>query len=242
MAEIDVGLSEKLALACNILALEGHGNLTLGHVTARRPGQTYLHMNPHDLGLEEITPQDIIIIDFEGNKLVGSGRKHSEYPIHAEIYKVYPHINCVIHTHPFYSIIAGATEGTIKTISHEGSLFAGIPVFVETTMLIRTPSLGEAVARCLNGHRALLMRNHGVVVTGESIEEATVYAVLLERAARLQVMASQIRSLRTSTPLESEGKEEQVFYPKNIGNFWDYFVRKLQRHSGGFRNNEPSEL
>lgn len=240
MPEVDAELSEKLELACNILAMGGHGNLTLGHVTARRPVQTYLHMNPHDLGLEEITTQDIIIIDFEGNKLLGSGRKHSEYPIHTEIYKMYPHINCVIHTHPFYSTVVGATDGTIKAINHEGSLFAGIPVFVETTLLIRTPSLGQSVARCLNGHRALLMRNHGVVVTGASIEEATVYAVLLERAARLQVVASQVGSLSTSAPLETEGKREQVFYPKNINNFWDYLVRKLRRHFGELRNNEAS--
>lgn len=236
MPEVDAELSEKLALSCNILAMGGHGNLTMGHVTARKLGQTYLHMNPHDLGLEEITSQDIIIIDFEGTKLVGSGRRHSEYPIHTEIYKMYPHINCVIHTHPFYSIVVGATEGTIKTISHEGSLFAGIPLFVETTLLIRSPTLGKAVARCLNGHRALLMRNHGVVVTGASVEEATVYAVLLERAARLQVTASQIGSLSTSTPAETEGKGEQVFYPKNINNFWDYLVRKLRSHAGEMPN------
>lgn len=236
MPEVDIELSEKLALACNILAMGGHANLTMGHVTARKPGQTYLHMNPHDLGLEEITSQDMIIIDFEGTKLVGSGRRHSEYPIHTEIYKMYPHINCVIHTHPFYSIVVGATEGTIKTISHEGSLFAGIPVFVETSLLIRTPALGSAVARCLNAHRALLIRNHGVVVTGASVEEATVYAVLLERAARLQVIASQVGALSTSTPLETEGKGEQVFYPKNIDNFWDYLVRKLQSHVGELRN------
>lgn len=230
MPEADIELSEKLALACNILAMGGHGNLTLGHASARRSGQTYLHMNRHDLGLEEITSEDMIIIDFEGNQRGGAGRAHSEYPIHSEIYKMYPHINCVIHTHPFYSIVVGATEGTIRTISHEGSLFAGIPVFVETSLLIRTPALGEAVARCLNGHRALLMRNHGVVVTGASVEEATVYAVLLERAARLQVTASQIGSLSTSTQAETEGKGEQVFYPKNINNFWDYLVRKLQKN------------
>ncbi|NIS61925.1 MAG: class II aldolase/adducin family protein [Proteobacteria bacterium] len=230
MPEVDAELSEKLALSCNILAMGGHGNLTMGHVTARKPGQTYLHMNPHDLGLEEITSQDIIIIDFEGTKLVGSGRRHSEYPIHTEIYKMYPHINCVIHTHPFYSIVVGATEGTIRTISHEGSLFAGIPLFVETALLIRTPELGEAVARCLNGHRALLMRNHGVVLTGASIEEATIYAVLLERAARLQVTASQVGKLTSSTPSEIEGKGEQVFYPKNINNFWEYLVRKLRKN------------
>ena len=229
MPVIDIELSEKLTISCNILAQEGHGNLTMGHVTARRADQPYLHMNPHDLGLEEITPDDIILIDFNGNQLQGSGRRHSEYPIHTEIYKMYPQINCVIHTHPFYSIIVGATEGTIKPISHEGSLFAGIPLFEETSLLIRTPALGRAVAQCLDGRHAMLMRNHGVVVVGESIEAATVYAALLERAAKMQVMASQVGPVQTSSSVESEGKGEQVFYSKNIYGFWNYFVRNLRK-------------
>lgn len=232
MPEVDVELSEKLAISCNILAMEGHGNLTMGHVTVRRPGQNYLHMNPHDIGLEEVTPGDTIIIDLEGNQLFGSGRNHSEYPIHTEIYKMYLDINCVIHTHPFYSIIIGATEGTIKAINHESSLFAGIPIFAETTLLIRSTQLGQALARSLKGHHSLLMRNHGVVVTGTSIEEATIYAVLLEKAAKMQVTASQIGPLTTSTSEETTGKVEQVFYPKNIRNFWNYFVRKLKKDNG----------
>ena len=229
MPEIDGTLSKNLALSCNILAERGHANLTMGHVTARMPDQDHLHMNPHDLGLEEIKPDDVIIIDFEGSKLVGEGRKHSEFPIHTEIYKLYPQINCVIHTHPFYSLILGATADTIKTLSHEGSLFAGIPVFTETALLIRSTELGQAVARSLNGQRAVLLRNHGVVVAGTSIEEATVYAVLLERAAKLQVLASQAGSFHSCSDSDVEGKGEQVFYAKNIKEFWDYFVRKLQK-------------
>jgi L-fuculose-phosphate aldolase len=228
MPQIDFELAEKLAVSCNILAAEGHGNITLGHVTVRRPEHTHLHMNPHDIGLEEVTPQDAIVIDLDGNKLLGSGRVHSEYPIHTEIYKTYPHINCVVHTHPFASIIVGATDGTIIPISHEGSLFAGIPLFDETSLLIRSSSLGQAVAKKLKGHRSLLLRHHGVVVIGTSVEEATVCAVLLERAARLQVAASQIRSLAGSSMPEINKKAEQVFYPKNIKNFWNYYVRKLK--------------
>ncbi len=229
MPEIDGTLSKNLALSCNILAERGHANLTMGHVTARMPDQNHLHMNPHDLGLEEIKPDDVIIIDFDGNKLIGEGRKHSEFPIHTEIYKLYPQINCVIHTHPFYSLILSATADTIKTLSHEGSLFAGIPVFAETALLIRSTELGQAVARSLNGHRAVLLRNHGVVVAGTSIEEATVYAVLLERAAKLQVLASQAGSFHSCSDSDVEGKDEQVFYAKNIKEFWDYFVRKLHK-------------
>jgi len=227
MMQIDTELSQKLALACKILVMTGHGNLTMGHITARRPGNEFLHMNPHDLGLEEMGPEDMIIIDFEGNQLAGAGRKHSEFPIHTEIYKKHPHINCVIHTHPFYCIALSAAGHTIQTISHEGSLFSNLPVFKETSLLIRSSELGRKVADALGEHRALLLQNHGVAVAGTSIEEATVYAALLERAAKLQVTALQIGSLTATPDKESAGKGEQVFYSKNIQEFWSYYVRKL---------------
>jgi len=229
MPQIDTDLSRKLALACKILVMTGHGNLTMGHITARQPGDEFLHMNPHDLGLEEMGPADMILIDFDGNQLAGTGRRHSEYPIHTEIYRKHPRINCVIHTHPFYCIALSAAGHSIQTISHEGSLFNNIPVFQETSLLIRSAELGGKVADALGEHRALLLQNHGVVVAGTSVEEATVYAALLERAARLQVTALQIGDLTATTGKESAGKGEQVFYSKNIIEFWNYYVRRLAR-------------
>jgi len=207
--------------------MTGHGNLTMGHITARRPGDEFLHMNPHDLGLEEMAPDDMILIDFEGNQLAGKGRKHSEFPIHTEIYKRNPHINSVIHTHPFFCIALSAAGHTIQTISHEGSLFNNLPVFEETSLLIRSPELGNKVAQAMGKQRAVLLQNHGVVVAGTSVEEATVYAALLERAAKLQVTALQIGALAATGDRESAGKGEQVFYSKNITEFWNYYVRRL---------------
>lgn len=229
MPQTDPEISKKLALACKILVMEGHGNLTMGHITARIPGQAYLHMNPHDKGLEEMTPEDMILMDFEGNVVFGAGRKHSEFPIHTEIYKMYPRINCAIHTHPFYSIVLSTAGHSIQTISHEGSLFTNIPVFQETSLLIRSSELGRKVAETIGEHRAILLQNHGVVVVGESIEEATVFAALLERAAKLQVTALQIGTLSATGDKESAGKGEQVFYSKNIYEFWNYYVRKLKK-------------
>lgn len=227
MDTIDSELAKHLSLSCKILADAGHDNLTMGHVTARKPGDDCMHMNAHDLGLGEIEPANVLLIDLNGKVLGGSGRKHSEYPIHSEIYKAYPNINCVIHTHPFYSIIVGATDGHIKAISHEGSIFAGIPLFKKTSLLIRSPESGRSVADCLEGHRAMLMQNHGIVTVGESIEEATVYAVLLERAAKIQVAAATMGPVQESSAHEAAGKQGLVFYPRNIKGFWEFLLRNL---------------
>jgi len=229
MDSLDPQLTAQLSLSCRILAAAGHDNFTMGHVTARRPGSDCMHMNAHDLGLGEIEPADVLLLDLDGKVLAGTGRKHSEYPIHSEIYRAYPNINCVVHTHPFYSIIAGATDGRIRAVSHEGSLFAGIPLYTQTSLLIRSPEAGRSVADRLQGHRAMLMQNHGIVTAGESIEEATVYAVLLEKAAKMQVSAAMAGPVKESSTHEAAGKKGQVFYPANIKGFWDFLVRNLPK-------------
>lgn len=227
MPEVESSLAEKLALACHILATGGHSDQIFGHVTAREPYQSYLYIIPAGISLEEASADDIIVIDLEGNILAGSGRRPSEYPIHTEIYKMYPNINSVIHTHPFYSIIVGATMGMIKPVSHEGVLFTDVHVFTETTELIRTSADGQAVARALNGKQVLLLRNHGVVVTGDSIEQATVYALLLEKAAKIQIIAHLLGSYNFSPQEEIPHKIEQCYSDEIIKSLWNYYVRKL---------------
>jgi len=219
----------KLALACNIVAAEGHGDISLGHLTARLPGEDRIYMKPSGLGLEEITADDIIVIDLDGNKLEGERKRHGEYPIHTEIYRRRPEINCVVHTHPLYCTALGASGATIRPVSHEGVLFAQAPVFRDTTMLICEPAQGRAIAECLGQHNALLMQNHGVVVVGTSIEQATVYAALLEKAARAQLLASAFGNPVWTPDEEVPLKAKQIYHPDNIQTFFDYYARKLER-------------
>lgn len=229
MPEIDVVLAEKVAIACNILAMGGHNDLTLGHLSARNPGQSYMHMKPSGMGLDELSPQDVILIDMDGNMLAGKGKRHQEYPIHTEIYKMYPQVNCVIHSHPFFSIIISASKEPLRPINHDGVLFDDLPIFKETGALIKTPEQGREVAKCLRGRKAMLMTNHGVVVTGSTVEEATLHALFLEKASRLQVMASLMGEFAWSSPEEVQIKKEECYSPALMQSFWDYLVRKVRR-------------
>lgn len=226
-------MAAKLVLACNILAAEGHSDITLGHVTSRLPGDYRVYMKPSGLGLEEVTAEDIIMIDLDGNLLAGNRKRHSEYPIHTEIYRQRPEVNCVVHTHPPYATALGATGETIRPVSHEGVLFSGVPIFQETTRLIRRPEQGRAVARCLGRHRAVLLQNHGVVVVGESIEQATVYAILLEKAVRVQLLAGLHGPVFYSPAEEVPIKVEEIYHTGNILSFFDYYARRNNLKSGG---------
>ena len=223
----------KVARACNILAMEGQMDTIYGHVSARIEGTTHVWMKPHTLGLEEIRPHDVITIDFDGNKLAGELPRHSEFPIHTEIYRQRADVQCVIHTHPPYATAFSSVDEPLRPVNHEGTLFAPtLPRFVQTSDLIVTPTLGQAVARTLAEHNALLLKNHGIVVVGSSVEEACVSAIVLEKAARMQLLARQYGDIEWTTDAEALQKKARIYPPQAFGWMWDYFLRKLARQEG----------
>jgi ribulose-5-phosphate 4-epimerase/fuculose-1-phosphate aldolase len=201
--------------------------MTLGHVSARHPDAEHLHMKPKGLGLEEVSGTDIIVIDFEGNKLAGDRQRHGEFPIHTEIYRNRRDVNCVIHTHPIYSVALGATGGRIRPIGHEGALFTDLPIFKETTDLIKTREQGQALTACLGLNRAALMQNHGVVVVGISVEEATLLAIFLEKAIKVQLLAGLMGTPVWSPENECRSKAELHLGQNLVREFWEYYVRRL---------------
>jgi L-fuculose-phosphate aldolase len=223
-------LKETLAYSCNILANEGHWDHILGHVSVRIPGQDRIFMKPHSFGFEEIRPEHIITVDLDGTKVEGPYERHSEVFIHTEIYKARPDVNCVVHSHPPYATAFGSLRQRLRPISHEGSIFYdGLPLFDYTTALIRTPELGVEVAKSLGKSRGLLMKNHGSTVVAETIQVATLYAIFLEKAARIQLMATASGEPSWTSDEEAKVKYDQIYTPHRLGSMWDYFVRRAER-------------
>ena len=228
-------LKQTLAYSCNILANEGHWDNILGHVSVRIPGQNKILMKPHGFGFEEIRPQHIIIVDIAtGKKIEGKYERHSEVFIHTEIMKARPDVNCVVHSHPPYAIAFGSLGRPLRPVSHEGNIFyEGLPTFDATTALIRTPELGAQVAQSLRKSRGVLMKNHGSTVVGESIEVATLYAVFLEKACRIQLLATASGEPSWTSDEESPVKFEQIYTPHRLGTMWEYFVRRARNARRG---------
>ncbi|HWI80002.1 MAG TPA: class II aldolase/adducin family protein [Ramlibacter sp.] len=183
---------QKLIDAGRILDEAGLGDLTRGHVSLRVPGDpTHFYMKPHSFGFEEITPENIVLCNLDGEKISGGGRKHSEVYIHSEIFKARPDVMSVIHAHPTYAVAWSATGKPLQPISQPGIAFAdGVPYFTDTVDLIRSTQMGAGVARALGSHKAVLMRNHGVAVVGATVDEATILTIMLDNAAQIQLLAA----------------------------------------------------
>jgi L-fuculose-phosphate aldolase len=209
---------QKLIDAGLVLETAGQGDLTRGHISVRVPGRPDLFfMKPHSFGFDEITMENIVICNLDGEKVGGGGRRHSEVFIHSEIFKTRPEINSVIHSHPDNAVALSATGRAVLPISQPGAAFSdGVPYYTETIELIRSQAMGAGVAQALGQHKAVMLRNHGVAVVGETIEESVVLAIMLDNACRIQLLA------------EAAGPIGEQFAADNIGRLHETIVRAEQ--------------
>ena len=148
-------------------------------------------MKPAGIGIEELRPDNIIIVDIEGDKVDGTMPRHNEVYIHSEVLRARSDVACVIHSHPMHAVAFSSLGKPLLAVGNSSVHFTDgrLPVFSETTDLIISQERGRAVARSLGAHPALILRNHGIVAAGASIEEAVWTAIKLEKACQLQLLA-----------------------------------------------------
>jgi L-fuculose-phosphate aldolase len=219
-------------LAGKVLVGEGQDDFTRGHISARLPDNPALFlMKPHSVGLDEITPDNILTIGLDGNVTAGNARRHSEVYIHSEIFKARADVACVLHTHPPYSIALSASGRPIKAYSQPGALFRdAVGLYADTINLIRTPEMGAGVARALGAGRAVLLKNHGVVVVGASVEDVVISTIMLENAAQIQLIAEAAGEPAPEFPAaDIEQLRHDISRPEQFKINFDYLVRRAKR-------------
>ncbi len=228
----EASLETRLAEACRILAMEGQGDAVWGHATVRSPGASTFLMKPAGLGLDEVQPDDVLVVDLEGGVVRGKRPRHSEVFIHSEIFKARPEVGAVVHTHPVPSAVFASLGVPLRPITHEAANFVppDVPRFSETTDLIVTPKRGDAVARALGDRSALFLVSHGIVAVGATIEEAAVNALLLDKAARAQLMLPGAEPRHWTTDEEALLKRRRIYHADNLARRWAYLRRILAQY------------
>ena len=225
-------LKQRLIDAGHILEAAGQGDLTRGHVSIRSPEDPNIFiMKPHSYGFDEITLENIVVCNMEGEKIDGGGRRHSEVFIHSELYKARPDVNSVIHTHPTYAVALSATGQALEPISQPAVAFAdGLPYFTRAIDLVRSQDLGAAVAKALGQHKAVLLRNHGAAIVGANVEEATILAIMLDNACQIQLATMAAGGIGEKFSPEQVSKlHHDITRPEQYVINFDYLKRRAMR-------------
>jgi L-ribulose-5-phosphate 4-epimerase len=218
--------------ASRALAAAGLTDMVWGHAAVRDTGGRGVWMKASGWGFEEIGMARVVLVSPEGEVLSGEGSRHIEYPIHTEIMRRRPDIGCTVHTHAPALNAFACLDVPLLPISHDGVLFSDPPVprFSRTGALIATAELGAALAETLGDAPACLMPSHGAVTAGPDVATAVMYAVLLERACRTQLMAVAAGDPKVwSDADEADLKRTQVWNQGQVRAGYQYLLRKAER-------------
>ena len=226
MVAVAQSLRDQLAWACRILAAEGYADLTLGHISARGPeGEVWIKRK--GVALDEVEPDDVVSLDDTDAVL------HLETVLHTGVYRAREDVGAVVHGHPPHATALGATKADLALLTHDGILFAdGVGRFDDPDLIVDDDQ-GDRVASALGRRRAVLMQNHGVLVVGKDVPWAVLTAITLERAARLQSIASTLGELRPIAPELALQLLPVKYRDEFVDEYWAAWQRQVAREGGG---------
>ena len=225
-------LLEDLAIANRILVNEGVLD-GFGHISVRKPDQPDRFYIARSMAPALVTVDDIVEVDLDGHVHDAQDRRtYVERFIHSAIYKARPEVMSIIHSHSPAVIPFGVTGARLRPICHmSGFLGAVTPVFEirhsageSTDLLIRNQALGEALAQTLGASNVALMRGHGSVTVGTSIQQAVFRGIYTESNARLQMQAAQLGAIEFLT--EGEAQATSDMNDMHLDRPWQMWKRK----------------
>ena len=225
---------DDLVIANHILVNEGVLD-GFGHISVRNDLEPGRFLIARSMAPGLVTAEDILSCDLDGNVHDAQGRKtYVERFIHSEIYRCRPDVMVVIHSHSPAVIPFGVTGARLRPICHmSGFLGAQVPVFEirhtageNSDLLIRNQTLGQALAKDLGNSTVALLRGHGNVVVGMSIQQVVFRAIYTESNARLQSEAMRMGEVTYLTPEEAESTSNMN--DEHLGRPWEVWKKRVK--------------
>jgi L-fuculose-phosphate aldolase len=177
-----------------------------GNLSLRTPRGCLI--TPAALPYAETTAADLVEVALDGAVLAGHRRPSSEWRLHAAIYAARPEAGAVVHTHsPFATALSCARQG-LPAFHYMIALGGGADIRCSTYATFGTAALAEACVAALDGRRAALLANHGVVALGTTLAGARTLAMEVENLAR-QYLA--LRAAGLAPVLLTEAELREVF-------------------------------
>src|SRR5215468_11882232 len=224
----DWSARQKLALACRILAMEGHDSGLAGQLTARGPRSNTYYMLRFGLGLDEIATGNLLLVDDDLNVLEGEGMPNPSNRFHLWIYRARPAVGSIMHTHPPH-VSALSMIGVPLAVSHmDTTLF-----FEDCAWLREWPGTpigdeeGRIISEALGDKKAILLAHHGQLTATASVEHALVLAMFVERAAKLQLMAMSAGTIKPIDPDIALEAHDYRLKPRAVAATFHYFARRV---------------
>ncbi|TPI46484.1 class II aldolase/adducin family protein [Mesorhizobium sp. B3-1-7] len=191
---------ERLAAGFRIFAELGFSEGVAGHITARDPEFTETFwVNPFGMHFAHITVSDLIRVDCSGDVIEGTMPVNvAAFAIHHQIHAARPDVVAAAHAHSIYGKAWSAVGRLLDPITQDACAFYEDHIFFnDTRVLITEASEAARIAGGLGAHKAAILRNHGLLTVGETVDEAVWWFISMERCCQAQFLAESV-----GTPLQ----------------------------------------
>jgi ribulose-5-phosphate 4-epimerase/fuculose-1-phosphate aldolase len=199
-----------------------------GHVSVRVPGKEQLYIQSRHESRAEVTPDSILLVDFDGNVIEGDEKPPSELVIHTGIYRARADVGAIVHNHMELATALTMAKGAKVVIVdfHAVRWAGGINVMREVGH-IKTQADGDKLAAALGDSNALLLRAHGLVLTSESAP--AILADTNHFQDNLKAMKEALSFGEALEPLTAEDLarvEEFIDRDHHVTKMWNYYVNE----------------
>lgn len=167
-------------------------NLTIGtwgNISCRISGEDCIAITPSGMSYNTLEPEDIVVLDLDGNIVSGKRKPSVEVPLHLSIYKARQDVEAIIHTHSAYATAMAVARKEIPGAVEDLVQIAGGNVRVNDYALPGTEQLGINTVKALEGRYAVLLANHGMLGVGRDLDEALKVCQIVEKSAQIVLLA-----------------------------------------------------
>jgi ribulose-5-phosphate 4-epimerase/fuculose-1-phosphate aldolase len=183
---------QRLAAAFRLFAKFGYDEGVAGHITARDPERPdHFWVNPFGVYFGHIRASDLILVNAKGDVVEGSHPVNiAAFAIHSSIHHARPDVVAAAHSHSLHGKAWASLGRPLDPITQDScAFFEDHAIFADFTGVVYETSEGERIAKALGSHKAVILRNHGLLTVGQTVDEAAWWFITMDRSCHAQLLA-----------------------------------------------------
>jgi ribulose-5-phosphate 4-epimerase/fuculose-1-phosphate aldolase len=188
----EANLRRQLAYLYRIFDFYGWCDLIVTHLSVRVPNQDALLILPFGLSFDEITPDNLVKVGFDGTILesrAGFQINQNGTTVHRAIYAQKPEINCILHTHSTYGVAVSNQDSELMLLDQIAMMFHNKIGYHNFETLFINDAQQAPLIKDLNGKQSLILKNHGLITVAKTLEEAFWFHYYLETSCKVHILS-----------------------------------------------------
>jgi ribulose-5-phosphate 4-epimerase/fuculose-1-phosphate aldolase len=202
-----------LAAAFRLFSVFGFDEGVAGHITARDPERAdHFWVNPFGMHFGQIRASDLILVNHRGDVVEGKYPVNgAAFAIHSRVHAARPDVVAAAHAHSMYGKSWASLGRLLDPITQDACAFYDDhSLFQDFTGVVYETSEGERIAQALGQHKAAILRNHGLLTVGHTVDEAAWWFITMDRSCQAQLLAESVGTPVKIDPTNAALTRDQV--------------------------------